>query len=210
MDFNEDALHSRSNTFRRSDRNETETSLEGSFGYGYVNTAFNSDGDDVDSPKTPTWSCNDTPRIPRWSTNDSLKDAMASIDELTSRLNSEDNISRVSSLSRSRMSPQSSEPQTPRSDVYQASNSTDTGVMARYENIAIDSPSQNSGVFTEESEDGNNNADDNHDRDVSEAERIKEIIESNLNHDDDDDYETYADTRPVIRGEIVTDESTAF
>lgn len=206
MDFNEDELHSRLSTFRQS----TETSLEGSFGYGYVNTAFHSDGDDVDTPKTPTWSCNDTPRIPRWSTSDSLKEAMASIDELTSRLNSEDNISRVSSMSRCRMSQKSSrdEPQTPRSDVNQPSNSMDTGVIARYENIVIDSPSQHPGVFYEERGDGNENADDNRDRDMSEAERIEEIIETHLNHDDD--YESYEDTRPVIRGEIITEEATAF
>ncbi|XP_053390764.1 uncharacterized protein LOC128553614 [Mercenaria mercenaria] len=90
MDFAEEELPSRFSTFKGPGK-ESEVSLEGSFGLGYVNAAFNCDGDDINTPRTPTWSCNDTPRIPRWSTSDSLKDAMASLEELTNRLNREDN-----------------------------------------------------------------------------------------------------------------------
>ena len=90
--------------FRRSKSKESEEQ-EGSFGLGYLNTAYlPDDDDDENAPKTPTWSTNDTPRIPRWNTSDSLKDAMESLEELTNRLNAEDNISRITSLSRERKS----------------------------------------------------------------------------------------------------------
>ncbi|KAL4232680.1 Cadherin-23 [Mactra antiquata] len=101
MDFGDEHSSRLNTSTNRLRRNAQEETLEGSFGMGIVNSGF---VDYENLPKTPTWSTGNTPRIPRWSTTDSIKDAMESLDELTSRLNSEDNISRVSNLSRSRRS----------------------------------------------------------------------------------------------------------
>lgn len=124
MDFGEEYA-SRISTFRRNRYKDDEIPLEGSFGTGVVNMAYTNDDDN--GPKTPTWSANDTPRIPRWNTSDSLKDAIQSLEDLTTRLNAEDNISGVTSLSRERRSQKSNKsvtgstpnsvPVTPRSDI---------------------------------------------------------------------------------------------
>ena len=97
---------SRHSTFRGSThRRSAPESIETSFGGNYVNPVFT---DDDGNPVTKSsWSGSGTPRIPRWSTSDSLKDAIASLEDLTSRLNSEDNISRVSNLSKGRQSQKS-------------------------------------------------------------------------------------------------------
>ncbi|WAR06774.1 FAT4-like protein [Mya arenaria] len=92
LDFGTE-LPSRFSSFRQSPRKESDITMEGSFGLGYVNTGYNDD--DQDNPKSPTWSTSETPRVPRWTTTDSLKDAIESLDELTTRLNAEDSISRV-------------------------------------------------------------------------------------------------------------------
>ena len=107
---------SRMSSFRHNTSKDSDTALEGSFGLGYINAAYL---DDEHRPKTPTWSAQETPRVPRWSTTDSLKDAFESLDELTSRLNAEDSISRVTSLSMERRSQRSarSDPNTPRQQV---------------------------------------------------------------------------------------------
>ncbi|XP_052807920.1 protocadherin gamma-A4-like [Mya arenaria] len=120
LDFGTE-LPSRFSSFRQSPRKESDITMEGSFGLGYVNTGYNDD--DQDNPKSPTWSTSETPRVPRWTTTDSLKDAIESLDELTTRLNAEDSISRVTSLSLERRSQRSakSEPTTPRQVVIDGS-----------------------------------------------------------------------------------------
>ncbi|XP_045196353.2 protocadherin Fat 4-like [Mercenaria mercenaria] len=203
MDFAEEELPSRFSTFKGA-RKESEVSLEGSFGLGYVNAAFNCDGDDINTPRTPTWSCNDTPRIPRWSTSDSLKDAMASLEELTHRLNTEDNISRVSNISRSRRSQKSdkSELQTPRSN--QAPNNTEARAMPTYENLVVDPSSRKAEVLTGS---GSLNSCGHYDNEISESEKMKGIIESNQRTHD---YENVEIVGPDINGDIIEEECTAF
>lgn len=117
MDFG-DEYPSRFSTFRGTRGRDDEIPLEGSFGLGFVNKAFVSE-DTISGSKTPIWQSNDDPRIPRWNTSDSLKDAIQSLDDLTNRLNSEDNISAVTNLSRDRRSLKSnkSNPTTPREDL---------------------------------------------------------------------------------------------
>lgn len=215
MDFSEDEP-SRMSTFRGPGRKQSEH-LEGSFGLGFVNTAFNCDGDNINAPTTPTWSCNDTPRVPRWSTSDSLKDAMESLDELTHRLNSEDNISRVSNMSRGRRSEKSSksEPVTPRSDCkevaispqyenvlhVQSAEDQKRSAVPRYENLIIDQPNRTPVKNMHE-----RNDEDGYDSGISEAERIQEIIDTNQ---DTDDYENTL-AKLGLSGDIVEEESTAL
>ena len=106
VDFSDENFASRHSTFRSNTRTkETAEIQETSFGYNYINPVFKDD--DGNPIKTSNWSTNGTPRVPRWSTSDSLKDAIASLEDLTNRLNSEDNISRVSNMSRGRYSEKS-------------------------------------------------------------------------------------------------------
>ena len=115
MDFGYE-IPSRFSTYRGGRGKDDEIPLEGSFGLGYVNSGFTGDGDTT-SPKTPhIWHTSDEPRIPRWNTSDSLKDALQSLEDLTSRLNSEDNISAVTNMSRERRSLKSNKsgPSSPR------------------------------------------------------------------------------------------------
>lgn len=109
MDFGDENFLSRHSTFRGSShRRSAAESLETSFNGNYINPVFT---DDEGNPvKVSTWSGCGTPRIPRWSTSDSIKDAIASLEDLTKRLNSEDNISRVSNMSKSRQSQKSFKP----------------------------------------------------------------------------------------------------
>ena len=109
VNFGEENHASRHSTFRGSThRRSSPGPIETSFGGNYINPVFT---DEDGNPVTrSSWSESGTPRIPRWSTSDSLKDAIASLEDLTSRLNSEDNISRVSNLSKSRQSQKSFKP----------------------------------------------------------------------------------------------------
>ena len=111
VNFGEEAVTtSRPSTFRGSThRRSSPQPIETSFGGNYINPVFT---DDDGNPviRSSSWTEAGTPRIPRWSTSDSLKDAIASLEDLTSRLNSEDNISRVSNMSKSRQSQKSFKP----------------------------------------------------------------------------------------------------
>ncbi|KAH3735124.1 protocadherin Fat 4-like [Dreissena polymorpha] len=115
LDFYHD-IPSGYSTHRRtqSDQSEHNYEFQSSFGLGIINSGYAVN--DEDAPKTPIWSTISTPRIPRWTTTDSLKDAMESLDALTSRLNAEDTISGVTSISLERRSLKSakSEPNSPR------------------------------------------------------------------------------------------------
>lgn len=222
MNFSEDDIPSRFSTFRGPRKKEDEN-LEGSFGLGFVNSAFNQDGEEINAPVTPTWSCNDTPRVPRWSTTDSLKDAMESLEELTSRLNSEDNISRITNISRGAKSQKSnvSEPVTPRSEANQTQSSprvkASTGyedlkigeqtsdyqklkINPNYENLKLTQPTMETQVKEAENEDG-------YDSGISEADRMQEIIEANQDIAEIENTDT---AFSGVQEDIVMEESTAF
>jgi hypothetical protein len=206
MNFGAEELPSVFSTFRGRPRKDNESPLEGSFGLGYINTAC--DVDDDIAPKTPTWSVSDTPRIPMWSTSDSLKDAMASLEELSNRLNSEDNISRISNMSRglrSQKSSTKSEPVTPRSDADTTLNQYDPG----YEPLAKNSNRNYSKLrYDKDDEQRQDTDNENHDSGISEADRLQDIIEQNKM--DDFDYEPVDSPRSLINEEDVRIESTAF
>ena len=108
VNFGDENFPSRHSTFRSSRSSPTPgalETLETSFGGNYINPVFT---DDEGQPvRVSSWTGDGTPRIPRWSTSDSLKDAIASLEDLTNRLNSEDNISRVSNMSKARQSQKS-------------------------------------------------------------------------------------------------------
>ena len=106
VEFGDENFSSRHSTFRSNTRPKEPAEVqETSFGYNYINPVFTDD--DGNPIKMSSLSGNTTPRVPRWSTSDSLKDAIASLEDLTNRLNSEDNISRVSNMSRGRYSEKS-------------------------------------------------------------------------------------------------------
>lgn len=199
MEFG-DEVPSRLNTFAgRMRRTAPEDPLEGSFGLGVINTGF-TDTVFENGPKTPTWSTSDTPRIPKWSTSDSVKDAIESLDDLTTRLNSEDNISRVSNLSRSRRSVKSNVSES-RSDKIPNGLNEPTPRNHEYENLKL-TPNQ-----TDNTADLNkdNGTDKNEDHSVDNDEH-KDIVMTDV-----DDQYVVSDTVPVISGDdTVHEEATAF
>jgi hypothetical protein len=211
MDFSEEELPSRFSTFKGPGKRNEDITMDGSFGLGFANAAFNADGEELNTPTTPTWSCNDTPRIPRWSTSDSLKDAMASLEELTNRLNNEDNISRVSNMSRGRRSVKStkSDPQTPRSEVHPETHIKDGRTVPGYENLILNSATAkdyedlNLGERTVNGEHTNRGYSES---EKSASERIQEIIENNVISDG---FEN-TDIDKLVNDDLIEEESTAF